>query len=664
MEIREVPVADVLTQGGSVAGAAGGADPVARERAMEGFRQMLAARRSALARTIARMGDPANGVELRHSADARYVLLLPDVAEPGMWRMQRFDPKGFSGHDLHPSKEALLESAAGQGFVEPDPGALDRLAQTPAFQRGNFLTDLVRQINGRTLTHDQANAQLSAYDAAAKAAEMFGGDQRLQAWFADSKAVDAGGQPRVLFHGTGADFEEFVPSARGEFGAGIYLATEARGASDYAIYRARGLPNVRPVWVSIKNPASGPEAAQVASWHGEENAQAELIRRGYDGVLDERSGQVVVFRPEQVKSSLSPHGPDAQFMATVTPAVSHGAFAGDRELSDWFGESKVVDTAGRPMVVYHGTSKSFVQFDSTLPGRAPLSKLGIYFTSDPALASKFTKAKWSGRGKAPEGANVIPVYLSIRNPKILSAYAWMSHSCGDRAIELRRRLEGQGFDGVIVTPLEDDPTGELHTEQYIAFSPSQIRFALSPHGPDPKFLARIAAAPHPLDRTLPLSEWFAGSRVCHDDGSPLMLFHGTHRPIEGPGFKDATHGPVPLTFFTNDPRAAGVYARAFGRGYGSGSNVVPVYLSMKNPKVLDFTDREDDRDLRGEAYLAAEQGFDGLIVHNAYDGRQSATQYVAFDPNQVRFALSEPQRPVSTPQPRPPAAIKRKRAHP
>lgn len=483
-------MAEVLSQGGEVAGAAGEPDPVARERAMEGFQRMLAARREALARTIARMGDPAHGVELRHSADARYVLLLPDVAEPGMWRMQRFDPKGFSGHDLLPSKEALLESAAGQGFVEPDPGVLDRLAQTPAFQRGNFLTDLVRQINARELTHDQANAQLAAYDAAAHSAQMFGGDQRLQAWFAGSKAVDAGGQPRVLFHGTGGDFDEFVPSARGEFGAGIYLATEARGASDYAIYRAQGLPNVRPVWVSLQNPASGPEAAQVASWHGEENAQAELIRRGYDGVLDERSGQVVVFRPEQVKSSLSPHGPDADFMA------------------------------------------------------------------------------------------------------------------------------------------------------------------------------RMSSTPHPMDKTSPLTEWFAGSRVCHDDGSPLMLFHGTHRPIEGPGFKDTTHGPVPLTFFTNDPRVAGVYARAFGRGYGSGSNVVPVYLSIKNPKVLDFADREDDRDLRGEAYLAAEQGFDGLIVHNAHDGRQSATQYVAFDPRQIRFALSEPQRPVRAPHPRPAAANQRKRAQP
>ena len=133
--------------------------------------------------------------------------------------------------------------------------------------------------------------------------------EAFRKWFGDSKVVDANGDPLVVYHGTGAtDISEFKVSTSGTYGGGIYLTPEIRGANDYAIYRGAPSSTVYPVYAAIKNPASGSEAAQVASWKGEENAREELIKRGYDGVVDMRSGEIVAFYPEQIKSAIGNNG--------------------------------------------------------------------------------------------------------------------------------------------------------------------------------------------------------------------------------------------------------------------------------------------------------------------------------------------------------------------
>lgn len=133
--------------------------------------------------------------------------------------------------------------------------------------------------------------------------------EAFRKWFGSSVVVNADGQPLLVYHGTGAtDINDFKVSDRGTYGGGIYLTPDIRGANDYAIYRGAPSSTVYPVYAAIKNPASGSEAAQVASWKGEENAREELIRRGYDGVVDVRSGEIVAFYPSQVKSAIGNSG--------------------------------------------------------------------------------------------------------------------------------------------------------------------------------------------------------------------------------------------------------------------------------------------------------------------------------------------------------------------
>lgn len=132
--------------------------------------------------------------------------------------------------------------------------------------------------------------------------------------------------------------------------------------------------------------------------------------------------------------------------------------------------------------------------------------------------------------------------------------------------------------------------------------------------------------------------WFDGSEAVDDQGRPLVVYHGTMRDIKDGVFKDAWAG-CNFIFFTDDPVDAGRYARGFGRSYNEGSHIVPVYLALKKPKKLDYAEQDDDREIRGDADLAQDEGFDGMIVENASSGKSYSTQYVAFRAEQIKSVI-------------------------
>jgi hypothetical protein len=84
----------------------------------------------------------------------------------------------------------------------------------------------------------------------------------------------------------------------------------------------------------------------------------------------------------------------------------------------WFGNSKVVDDDGNPLIVYHGT-KNFkgnaFKSDVKRANRAGNVE-GYYFSPDPDEASGYAKNR--DTDKYEEGAQVLPVYLSIQKPYI------------------------------------------------------------------------------------------------------------------------------------------------------------------------------------------------------------------------------------------------------
>lgn len=110
----------------------------------------------------------------------------------------------------------------------------------------------------------------------------------------------------------------------------------------------------------------------------------------------------------------------------------------------WFGDSKVVDAAGDPLVVYHGTQapEIFDEFSVSGPpiveggeyaavssSNDPTSYMGAHFAQEPEVAGRFAgaepvtwlKTRYVQEGQA--GGRVYPVYLSIDNPRVFNSEA-------------------------------------------------------------------------------------------------------------------------------------------------------------------------------------------------------------------------------------------------
>lgn len=118
------------------------------------------------------------------------------------------------------------------------------------------------------------------------------------------------------------------------------------------------------------------------------------------------------------------------------------------EFKKWFGDSKVVDGKGKPLVVYHGTDKEIKRFNPKL------SAQGVFwFTSD---SDKIKR----GESGASSSKVIMPVYLSAKKLAGWDEYEkkglW--------------ELKNEGYDGV---KLDDD---------YIVFEPTQIKSATKNKG--------------------------------------------------------------------------------------------------------------------------------------------------------------------------------------
>lgn len=152
----------------------------------------------------------------------------------------------------------------------------------------------------------------------------------------------------------------------------------------------------------------------------------------------------------------------------------HSTKEGVQNFYKWFGSSKITDDDNRPLIVYHGTGADFDEFDPKRTATSPRGSsgsLGFFFTGSTKEGSGY------GTGY-PEGGSVLPVYLSIQNPKKIER----GSDLWDRVLNSRRDakavqtdLKKQGYDGAIT------PLGE-----YVAFSPTQIKSIFNKGKFDPK----------------------------------------------------------------------------------------------------------------------------------------------------------------------------------
>lgn len=208
--------------------------------------------------------------------------------------------------------------------------------------------------------------------------------------------------------------------------------------------------------------------------------------------------------------------------------------AGD-PFEQWFGDSKVVDEAGRPLIVYHGTNQTFDAFSKEkggmVTGAGAGAVHGFFFTDDRDEAQQYAEgagrkvfanmdafeaeserlriaserleqvAQRTGRTQdwrayeeayetwerfetdAPqadpmENVQVVSVYLSLQNPLVVDfgGSGGLTSAAGgiDEVVDA---AVAQGHDGVIMRNINDSPLGGFVSDHYVAFSPEQIRRA-------------------------------------------------------------------------------------------------------------------------------------------------------------------------------------------
>lgn len=132
--------------------------------------------------------------------------------------------------------------------------------------------------------------------------------------------------------------------------------------------------------------------------------------------------------------------------------------------------------------------------------------------------------------------------------------------------------------------------------------------------------------------------WFKGSSLVNSDGQPLILYHGTRPGVEFSEFSQPDHDG---TYFTPCPLyAEGFTDELFGDDASSGQ-IMPVYLSVKNPFVV--TADPEDGDWESFVYRGYDrekliaEGYDGAILIEKSTGVIDQVQ--AYYPEQVKSAI-------------------------
>ncbi len=269
------------------------------------------------------------------------------------------------------------------------------------------------------------------------------------------------------------------------------------------------------------------EAAEAKRKKDEQDkAAADAERDGFTLTGSDRSADIAEAKGQKGMFALADPTDSAKFKA-------------------WFGDSKVVDEKGKPLVVYHGTGADITAFKS--------NDLGLIFTSpDPAFASKFAYNRDANEPTQELGANVMPVYVSAQRPfdptsaadrkvlidRLLSIHPTYTMGDGELALMLEGRktlyteavlentlanpesnwvfleqqsildtIERAGFDSVYVT--------EDGKKNLALFAPEQIKSAtgnngdFDPKNPDIRFAidaARLRAHVGISEAPMPMTE--------------------------------------------------------------------------------------------------------------------------------------------------------------
>jgi hypothetical protein len=322
----------------------------------------------------------------------------------------------------------------------------------------------------------------------------------------------------------------------------------------------------------------------------EEPIVQEAIKElGFDAfyVKEQDTKNLGLYKPNQLKSAIGNTGAFSPETGKVRYSLRQ---TNTPAFKQWFGDSKVVDKKGDPLVVYHGTDKTFDAFNLRKRGsRVGFQDDGFYFSDSPGTATTYaTMDVYSGAlgkkkdayleptdffkrflsrlGLVESAPQVVPAFLSIKNP----------YKTTGARMPGRRELIKQGYDGIQYTQYDG-------TTHWVAFEPTQIKSSIGnigtfdPENPDIRYSLRVPTTPEfkRWSRSAPFVSPDNSLSYDFKTGKPFFAgaYHGTNTEsdfvafdIEKGGLQTGAESAQLGVFSTSDPAIAENYASNLGMG--------------------------------------------------------------------------------------------------
>lgn len=238
-------------------------------------------------------------------------------------------------------------------------------------------------------------------------------------------------------------------------------------------------------------------------WDFADDIPAEGVRKA----IAERKAQGDKVRVRKVEKTPVREDADGKPLFDKAPKTESAAF------KRWFGDSKVVDDNGAPLVVYHGTDADIDAFKSELLGSvtsAASARMGFFFTDSEKTAKTYANNAYDkntdkiaeksvelddagdqdgldkldaeiqaryGVFNDGNGGNVMETYISLQNPKTIDADGADMGEWRNRLPEEIQKAQSEGHDGVVIKNFSDTADYSVYdaATHYIAFNPNQIK---------------------------------------------------------------------------------------------------------------------------------------------------------------------------------------------
>jgi hypothetical protein len=168
-----------------------------------------------------------------------------------------------------------------------------------------------------------------------------------------------------------------------------------------------------------------------------------------------------------------------------------------------------------------------------------------------------------------------------------------------------------------------------------------------------KLIMGVGEEISPHQRAENLSRFVSGSKLLDDAGNPQRLYHITNKDFDvfKPGGEDPTISGPAIWLSPYAEKQPAMHNVGSGSGFKEGTNVMPVYASIKNPLVLDTPEMQDWARtvfankssefpylISPEAKKAMQdEGYDGIILSGG--SGVDNDEVIAFEGSQIKSAI-------------------------